>query len=215
MAFGGWPESALDFYDDLEQDNSKSFWTAHKATYDDAVYRPMAELTEELGEEFGETKIFRPYRDVRFSADKTPYKTAIGAMIGSGYIQLSANGLAAGNGMYQLAPDQLDRYRQAVANDLTGNELERTIAGITSQGVSVQGRDALKKAPRGYPEDHPRIELLRYKGLIAWQEWPVEPWLSTAAAKDRVREFLTVTKPLTEWLDGHVGPTELAETRRR
>jgi uncharacterized protein (TIGR02453 family) len=215
MTFSGWPEAALDFYEDLENDNSKSYWTAHKAIYDEAVFRPMAELTDELAEEFGDVKIFRPNRDIRFSADKSPYKTAIGARIGNGYVQLSASGLSAGNGMYHLAADQLERYRQAVAADLTGHELERTIAGVEGHEVGVHGRDVLKKAPRGFPADHPRIELLKYKGLVAWRDWPVEPWLSTPAAMERVREFLTVTRPLADWLDGHVGPSELSDDRRR
>lgn len=215
MAFQGWPEAALDFYDGLEEDNSKTYWTAHKAIYDEAVLGPMTDLTEELGKEFGETKIFRPNRDIRFSADKSPYKTAIGAVIGPGYVQFSASGLAAGNGMYEMASDQLARYRAAVAEDVTGHELERIIADITSHDISVQGRDVLKTAPRGYPADHTRIELLRYKGLIAWREWPVEPWLSTRAAKDKVAEFILTTHPLHDWLHTHVGSSQLAESRRR
>ena len=99
MAFSGWPEEALDFYDGLAADNSKSYWTEHKAVYEDKILRPMTELTEELAAEFGEPKIFRPYRDVRFSHDKSPYKTHIGAVIGgTGYVQLSAEGLGAGAG---------------------------------------------------------------------------------------------------------------------
>lgn len=215
MAFQGWPEAALDFYDGLEEDNSKAYWTAHKAIYDEAVLGPMTDLTEELGKEFGETKIFRPNRDIRFSADKSPYKTAIAAVIGPGYVQFSASGLAAGNGMYEMASDQLARYREAVAEDVTGHELERVIADITSHDISVQGRDVLKTAPRGYPAEHRRIGLLRYKGLIAWQEWPVEPWLSTPAAKDKIAEFIATTQPLHDWLHTHVGPSQLAESRRR
>ena len=215
MTFQGWPEAALDFYDDLEADNSKAFWTAHKETYAKEVLGPMTELVEELGPDFGEFKIFRPYRDVRFSADKTPYKTHIGAMIGTGYIQLSAKGLAAGNGMYQLAPDQLERYRQGVAHDVSGGELQRRVDTIAGSGIDVHGHDALKSAPRGYPADHPRIELLKYKGLIAWKEWPVEPWLATPAAKDRIREFLVTTRPLCDWLDTHVGSSAMPESRRR
>jgi uncharacterized protein (TIGR02453 family) len=215
MAFTGWPLAALDFYDGLEEDNSKTYWTAHKAIYEEAVLGPMTDLTEELGDEFGETKIFRPYRDVRFSADKSPYKTAIGAVIGDGYVQFSANGLAAGNGMYHLASDQLARYRQAVAQDITGHQLKRIITDITSHDISVQGRDVLKTVPRGYPADHQRAELLRYKAIVAWREWPVEPWLSTSAAKDRIAGFLVTTRPLAQWLATHVGPSEQPESRRR
>ncbi|HET7016215.1 MAG TPA: DUF2461 domain-containing protein [Streptosporangiaceae bacterium] len=215
MGFSGWSEAALDFYDGLEEDNSKAYWTAHKAIYDQSVLGPMTELGEELSPEFGEAKIFRPYRDVRFSADKSPYKTGIGAVIGFGYVQFSASGLAAGSGMHQMAPDQIARYRQAVAEDLTGHELERVIEAITKEGYEVHGRDPLKTTPRGYPADHPRIDLLRNKGLVAWQEWPIEPWLSTAAAKDKVAEFFRVSQPLDEWLENHVGPSDVPESRRR
>jgi uncharacterized protein (TIGR02453 family) len=207
MSFSGWPEEALDFYDGLAADNSKTYWTAHKHVYEAAVLGPMTELVEELAPEFGEAKIFRPYRDVRFSKDKAPYKTHIGALVGRGYVQFSAQGLAAGNGMYGMAPDQPDRYRQAVASDRTGGELEEAIAAIEKEGIGVSGRDVLKTAPRGHPADHPRIGLLRYKGLVAWKEWPVEGWLETAAARDRLTGFLRTTRPLSEWLDTNVGPS--------
>jgi uncharacterized protein (TIGR02453 family) len=166
----------------------------------------MTELTEELAPEFGEPKIFRPYRDIRFSADKTPYKTHIGAVVGdAGYVQLSAEGLAAGAGMWQMNPGQLARYRAAVASDRLGPELEHIIAVIEKEGITVHGHGALKSAPRGYPADHPRITLLRYKGLTAWKEWPVEAWLETAAAKDRLVSFFRTARPLCSWLADHVG----------
>ena len=215
MSFEGWPEQALDFYDGLEADNSKAYWQAHKDVYETCVLAPMAELLAELEPEHGETKIYRPYRDVRFSKDKSPYKTAIGAHAGDGYIQLSAAGLAAGSGMYVMAPDQLDRYRTAVAADSSGTELEQIIADLRDQDIDVHGRDSLKSAPRGYPADHERAELLRHKGLVAWKEWPVEPWLATPAAKAKVADFLIATKPLGQWLTLRVGPGAEPAGRRR
>ncbi len=207
MAFSGWPEEALDFYDGLAADNSKSYWTEHKAVYEDKILRPMTELTEELAGEFGEPKLFRPYRDVRFSRDKSPYKTHIGAVIGgSGYVQLSAEGLGAGAGMWQMSPEQLARYRAAVADDIPGGELEQIIARINNHAVDVHGHGALKSAPRGYPADHPRVALLRYKGVTSWKQWPVEAWLETAAAKDRIISFLRTSQPLCSWLAQHAGP---------
>ena len=205
MTFSGWPEEALDFYDGLAADNSKSYWTEHKVTYEQRVLRPMTELTEELAAEFGEPKIFRPYRDVRFSADKSPYKTHIGAVIGgTGYVQLSAEGLGAGAGMWQMAPEHLERYRAAVVSDGPGTELEQVIARIEKADITVHGHGELKSAPRGYPADHPRIVLLRYKGLTAWKQWPVAPWLETGAAKDRIISFFRTTQPLCSWLTDHV-----------
>jgi uncharacterized protein (TIGR02453 family) len=205
MAFSGWPDEALEFYEGLVADNSKIYWTRHKQTYDDCVLGPMSELVAELAPEFGEAKIFRPYRDVRFSKDKTPYKTHIGALVGSGYVQFSAQGLAAGDGMYHLAPDQLERYRQAVADDRAGPQLTKVIAEVEGQGIEVHGQDPLKTAPRGYPADHPRIDLLRCKGLIAWQQWPAAEWLGTAAAAGRITGFLRAARPLSTWLTAHVG----------
>jgi uncharacterized protein (TIGR02453 family) len=205
MAFSGWTEEALDFYDGLAADNCKSYWAAHKAVYEDKVLRPMTELTEELAAEFGEPKIFRPYRDVRFSRDKTPYKTHIGAVIGgSGYVQFSVEGLGVGAGMWEMGTEQLARYREAVASDGAGKELERIAAEIETAGITVHGHGVLKSAPRGYPADHPRIALLRYKGITAWQQWPVGPWLDTASAKDRIVSFLRTTRPLCSWLSSNV-----------
>jgi uncharacterized protein (TIGR02453 family) len=213
MAFRGWPAEALEFYEGLEADNSKTYWTANRTVYDEQVLAPMTELLAELSPEFGDAKIFRPYRDVRFSADKSPYKTAIGATIGSGYVQLSADGLGAGSGMWMMAPDQLDRYRRAVANDRTGVELVKVIAAIEKASIEVGGHGSLKTAPKGYASDHPRIELLRHKGLVAWQGWPVAAWLGTAAAKKRVVDFLRTTRPLVGWLDTNVGSSTSADSR--
>src|SRR5215471_1832694 len=160
MAFSGWAEQALDFYEGLEADNTKTYWTRQKAVYEERVLRPMTELLDELGPEFGESKIFR-------------------------------------------------RYREAVAADRTGGELEELIAGVEKQGIEVHGRDVLKTVPRGYPADHPRAGLLRYKGIVAWREWPPEPWLETAAAKDHIAGFLRATRPLGDWLTANVGPSTM------
>src|SRR5579875_3124938 len=214
VAFKGWPAEALEFYEGLEADNSRSCWMANKGVYEDAVRAPMVALLADLEHEFGAGRIYRPYRDLRFSPDKTPYKTVMGASLeDGGYVQISSHGLAAASGMYHMASDQLDRYRRAVAHDLTGEQLERIIAEAAGRKVVITGRSSLKTAPRGYPKDHPRIGLLRHKGLIAWQEWPAAAWLGTAAAKDRVITFLREARPLRDWLDKHVGESELAEER--
>jgi uncharacterized protein (DUF2461 family) len=116
--------------------------------------------------------------------------------------------------MWEMAPDQLDRYRQAVAADRPGRELARRVAKARAAGLDVTGHGELKTAPKGYPKDHPRIELLRYKGLIAWQEWPAGPWLGTKRAKDRLVEFLKTSKPTTRRLQNNVEPSTLPEGTR-
>ena len=215
MAFRGWKVEALEFFEGLEADNSKAYWQPRKEVYDTIVRAPMEELLAELEPEFGEGRIFRPYRDVRFSRDKSPYKTAIGATIGEGYVQIDARGLAVGSGKWEMASDQLERYREAVADESSGEELHRIVAAARAKGLDVHGHDVLKTAPKGYPKDHPRIELLRYKGLIAWREWPAGAWLGTKRAKDRIVEFLEQSKPLVGWLQTNVGDSTLPDRGRR
>ncbi|MBF9067362.1 DUF2461 domain-containing protein [Streptacidiphilus fuscans] len=207
MSFQGWPAEALEFFEGLEADNSKTYWTSHKDAYERCVREPLEQLLEELAPAYGEGKIFRPYRDVRFSPDKSPYKTHIGAILeGGGYVQLSAEGLGAGSGRYVMSPGQLARYREAVSDERRGATLEAVLAKLTRGGeIALMSHDRLKSAPRGYPKDHPRIELLRNKSLAAWRQWPVEPWLGTAEAKKRVVQFLKATRPLNEWLEANVG----------
>ncbi len=208
MAFSGWPIEAVEFYQGLAADNSKTYWTAHRSVYETSVYAPMAGLLAELTDEFGGGRISRPYRDVRFSKDKSPYKTGIYATLErGGYVRFSAEGLTAGTGYYLMAPDQLDRYRRAVADDVPGADLVAIIGRLDAKQITVSGTASLKSAPKGYPRDHPRIDLLCHKDLIAWRDWPVAAWLGTAAAKKRVVEFLRTAAPLHAWLDERVGPS--------
>jgi uncharacterized protein (TIGR02453 family) len=214
MTFKGWPETALAFYEGLEADNSKTYWLGHKEVYERDVKAPMDALLAELTAEFGEPKLFRPYRDTRFSRDKSPYKTAIAATIGAAYVQVSADGLFAGGGMYHMMPDQLARFREAVASDRSGKNLEKVVATVTKSGLNVHAFEELKTAPKGYPKDHPRIGLLRMKGLVASRSWEPAAWLSTAGAKRRIVDALRATKPLFGWLDANVGPSTEDGTRR-
>lgn len=210
MTFNGWPVDAIEFYERLEDDNSKLFWTEHKQVYEECVKAPMEALLADLEYRYGAGKIFRPYRDVRFSKDKTPYKTNIAAQLEKGgYVSLSADAFATGTGYYMMAKDQLERFRQAIDDDTTGEQLVAIAAELTREGIEVTSRESLKTAPRGYPKDHPRIEFLRMKGCIAWREWEIGAWLDTPEPRDRVDEFLAAAKPLIDWLDANVGPSDL------
>ena len=215
MSFRGWPAEAIEFYEGLEADNSKTYWNENKSVYENLVRGPMMELLAELSGEFGAAKLFRPYRDVRFSTDKAPYKTTIAATVElGGYIQLSAEGLGVGCGMWMMAPDQLERYRKAVSDELCGAKLAAVLDRLRSAGIKAGGHESLKTAPKGYAKDHPRIELLRYKGVTSWQQWPPGPWLGKPAAKDRVIKFFHSSRPLSDWLDANVGPSSIEDARR-
>lgn len=213
VTFTGIPAAAFDFYARLEADNTKAFWTANKATYDEGVRGSIVELGEELSDH-GPFHVFRPHNDLRFSKNKPPYKTAQGMYGeregGAGYyVQISAEGLMVAAGYYAMAKDQLERFRAAVDADATGREIESIAAGLAQAGSSIGAIGELKTAPRGYPKDHPRIELLRRKGLMASRQFPVAAWMHTAKAATRIRSVWADAAPLCDWLDAHVGPSTL------
>ena len=209
MGFSGWSAQAVEFFTGLQADNTKAYWGQHKAFYEASVREPMAELLAELSGEFGPGRISRPYRDVRFRADKSPYQTEIYATLErGGYVKFSADGLAAALGYFMISAGQLERYRRAASDETAGTRLAEVVARLRAEGLQVGGGQTLKSAPRGYPSDHPRIDLLRYKGVICWQQWPVAPWLSTPEAKDHVACVLRTGAPLQDWLDRQVGPPD-------
>jgi uncharacterized protein (TIGR02453 family) len=216
--FEGFPERALIFYEGLQADNSKTYWTDHKAVYEECVRGPMLALLAELEPEFGAGRFFRPYRDVRFSKDKTPYKTNAAATVGDGhgaglYLSLSADGLFVGGGYYHTAPDQVERLRRAVADDMRGAELERLLARARKAGFEVHG-DRMVRTPRGYPADHPRAELLKHRTLTAHRHWEPEPWLHEREALSRIRKAWRALDPLTGWLGSNVGASDQPRERR-
>ncbi|MFC6934680.1 DUF2461 domain-containing protein [Actinomadura yumaensis] len=206
MAFSGFGEAAFEFYEGLLADNSRSYWTARKSDYERHVRGPMGELCAELEDEFGPAKLFRPYRDVRFSKDKTPYKTHQGGITPEGfYVQVDADGLMVAGGMYAPTTEQLHRYRAAVDEDLSGKELETIVDGLREEGLEIGG-DRLKTRPRGTPPDHPRLDLLRHRSLYAHEGWPSDPWMATSELVERVRVAWRRLRPLVEWGHTHIGP---------
>ena len=208
-AFSGIPEAALDFYDDLEVDNTKSFWAAHKETYETAVRGPMTALARALEDEFGAAKVFRPYRDVRFAKDKTPYKTHQGLFVPRGpatgfYLEVAAPGVRVGVGYYEASGPRLARIRDAIADDRRGADLGRILATLTAAGWELGG-EWLKTTPRGYAADHPRIELLRHKSMTLGRSYGFEPFIHTPELLDRVREDWRQAAPFVEWVSQNAG----------
>ena len=211
MTFSGLPDEAFWFYEGLEADNSRGYWQAHRDTYDQHVRAPVQALCDALEGEFGPAHLFRPHRDVRFSRDKSPYKTHQGAFVavedGIGYyLQVAADGLLVAAGFRSHAPDQVERYRAAVDDETAGRRLEEIVDALVSAGFETGG-DRLATRPRGTPPDHPRLDLLRHRSLTASRHWPPEPWVHTTAVLDRVRDAWHETAPLVDWVATHVGPT--------
>ena len=207
--FLGFPEQAVRFYAELERNNTRAFWGAHKKEYDELVRAPMLALGDTLEAEFGQVKVFRPNRDVRFSPDKSPYKTYQGAIAGRDagigyYVEISASGLLVGGGYHSHSSAQVQRYRRAVDEDPAGSQLHQVVTGLRSAGFDLEG-GRLKTAPRGYARDHPRLELLQFTSLMALKRFGTPGWLSSPKALDRVRVTWQAIRPLTEWITRHVG----------
>ncbi len=207
--FTGFPEAALDFYDDLELDNTRSFWTAHKQVYESAVRTPMLALAAALEDEFGQAKVFRPYRDVRFAKDKTPYKTHQGAFVARGpstgfYVQLAAPGVRIGAGFYSVDSGQLARIREAIDDERRGTELERILGWLRTKGWELSG-DLLKTSPRGYDAGHPRIDLLRHKSMTLGKSYGFEPFIHTPELLTRVRRDWRQARPFVDWVCEQTG----------
>lgn len=219
MGFEGWSPRAVAWFEGLERDNSREYFNGTRELYEDAVKGPLLALLAELEGEFGgKAKMFRPHRDVRFSADKSPYKTQASAYLQSGdgaghYVEVSMDGLMAGSGMYQLARDQLARYRQAVDDPSPGGQLADVVDALRAGGYGIHG-EALKTAPRGFSRDHPRVALLRHRGLFLMADIPPGGELYSRRALDHVRTTWRAAAPLNAWLTTHVGPTEEVFARR-
>ncbi|MET4093886.1 DUF2461 domain-containing protein [Arthrobacter sp. UYCu712] len=208
--FEGIPDAAFRFYAELEHNNNRDWWLEHKAIYDDAVKGPLSLLLAELEPAFGAAKLFRPNRDVRFSLDKSPYKTAQGAFASTAegvgfYLQLDADGLLIGAGCHTHTPAQLARYRSAVDAGASGGELQEIVQAVESAGFAVEG-ESLKTVPRGFDKDHPRAGLLKHKSLTAGVEVGQPGWLSTPGASTEVARRWEELRPLVEWISRYAAP---------
>jgi uncharacterized protein (TIGR02453 family) len=205
VSFAGFGEGAVEFYDGLAADNSKPYWTDNRDLYDGHVRAPMQALLADLEAEFGPGKIFRPYRDLRFAHDKRPYKDHCGATAGPYYVQVGSDGLMAAGGYYRMSGDQVARFRTAVDDPRRGEDLVKRLDALRADGIEIAG-ETLRTRPRGFAADHPRIDLLRHKGLYGVRTWPPDDVLHEPAARERVAGAWRALTPLVEWLADHVGP---------
>lgn len=217
MTASGFRPAAFGWFAGLEADNSREWFHAHRATYDDDVRGPLQALLEELG---GDAPVWiaRPNRDLRFAADKTkPYKDrCYGAIDGRLYAEIAREGLFAGTGYRALDSAQLQRFRAAVDADASGTALESIVGALTAGGVSTWG-EALKTVPRGFDRDHPRAALLRHKMLIAGSRLAPDPAVRDIphdVALAHLRDTWVACAPLLAWLDEHVGAGETPPRRR-
>ena len=227
-AVGAQPEAALQWFDDLDADNSREFWQARKDDYRRHVREPfdavLASLDAALpatGLSHGGWRVYRPHQDTRFTPGGAPLKTFIAGVAETGgggglFVQLEKRGLMAALGMPYLAPDQLAAWRRVAADDATGPEVAALVARARDAGLKVKGGrpDPLKAAPRGYRADHPRIELLRWKGVEALRWLGRDAWLDAPGRAEAVVSTWQAGAPVLTWLERHVGPSAMPRPGR-
>lgn len=207
-AFSGIPVAAVDFYEDLALHNTREWWQENRHIYDLNVRAPITELMLSLAAEFGEAKVYRPYRDARFSKDRTPLKDHQGAVIQvedavAYYFQVGASGVMVAGGWYAPLGRQLERYRQAVSGPLSA-EL-RNLMKKLGKTFELDGRP-MKTQPRGVDPDHPNLDLLRFKALTASRHYCDPDIYSVASFEKVVRKDFRALTPVIDWLADVVGP---------
>lgn len=204
-AFAGWKGDFKGFFLGLQMNNSKAYFESHRKQYEQDVKAPMVALLADLEAEFGAARLSRPNRDIRFSADKSPYKTNIYASTSAGgYVALDADGLVAGGGRHMMEPSDLVTFREAVAAKGSGEKIATIVSALRTKGYEVAGQE-LKRVPSPHPQDHPRGDLLKHKRLIYWRRWAIEPWIATPKALERVSVAWVDGRDLEGWLSRHLG----------
>lgn len=166
-SFSGIPTAAFTFFKNLATNNNREWFLAHKSEYESQCHSAFKALTIALRPPSGAEKISRIYRDVRFSKDKSPYHTHVSAVLDGFYLQLNAEGLYVGTGLYMPEPPVLGRLRSAIDDESSGMELVNLVATLRQRGHTVESHESVASAPRGFSADHPRIELLRMKDIHA------------------------------------------------
>jgi uncharacterized protein (TIGR02453 family) len=215
--FRGFPPGALAFLRELEDNNDRDWFKANRARYEECLREPAEALGRELCE-FGDPRLFRPWNDTRFRPGP-PIKEHVGLAIGyegagGYYVQLSLDGLMVAAGLHQPTPDQLERMRQAIDEPRSAAVLTRALRRSQRAGLEP-GEPDLVRAPRGYPVDHPRIELLRRRRMTVARVHALEPWIHGEEAGARIRAELRATVPLVRWLHERVGPPQRRAGARR
>ncbi|HOG28562.1 MAG TPA: DUF2461 domain-containing protein, partial [Vicinamibacterales bacterium] len=203
----------------LERHNRRDWFRARKARYDEVVRGPMLALVQRFAADLPafapdlvadpRVSLYRPYRDTRFSADKAPIKTHIGALFphrllprheGAGfYVEVAPHRVWYGGGMYMPSTTALQQVREHVAAH------HRRLARIVSapafrRTYGVLEGNRLQRVPRGFPADHPAADFLKHRQFLAGCERPAEFAASPAFYRTVLAAFKALA-PLTAFLN--------------
>jgi uncharacterized protein (TIGR02453 family) len=226
-AFRGFPDSRGDFFLSLALHNDRDWFQYHRTEYEQGWAEPMAALLAGVREglrsaygrrPLGDPKVFRIHRDVRFSKDKTPYKTHVagwipvetggkpspGASPAAMYLQVGVDTRFTGSGCWTLEPDALKRFRSALLDPRRGAALARLLDALTAKGFSLSCAESLVRVPAGVDPDHPRAALLRMKGLVVDPGEAPRRLLTRPELADWLVEKARAAAPVVNWLAEHV-----------
>ena len=219
--FVGMPDEGLAFLEDLEERNTKEFFDANKGVFREQVQAPFAALVEAAAArlrrsvpDLGEPKVFRIYRDLRFSKDKTPYKTSMSASlpsradqedggpgVGTGYyVNVGPAGLYTASGLYHAARPDLELVRAAIADPDTGPELEAILGKAATKGLEPW-LDPLQRTPRSWPAAHPRAGQLKARTQVLNPPPHRAPRRQTAELHDHLLADWKAMIPFNRWLE--------------
>ncbi len=176
MMFKGFPPDGVRFLQELKENNSKEWFAQNKRRYKEGLEGPGREFVATMEESLGEPwqgKVFRFYRDLRFSKDKTPYNTHLRISFTAPgeaglFFSLEPDKLVLGAGLFEFPKQHLERYRQDI-DSARGGALEKVLVKAQESGFRCEEPE-LKRVPRGWGQDHPRADLLRRKGLCLWRD---------------------------------------------
>jgi len=219
ISFAGFPKESLVFLKNLKRNNNRDWFQENKSIYKSMVDEPahsfLEGITGKLTKLSGEPmsgKVFRIYRDVRFSKDKTPYNAHIRmSFVRQGAnkktcgeapmfsISIEPDRLLLGLGYFEFSKNLLLPYQNAVANDTTGKALEKIMVKMNKMGFEFEG-DEYKRVPSGFDKEHPRSDLLRRKGLSLWSERSIPKELYSSKAIDFCIKKYREMFPLYKWL---------------
>ncbi len=223
--FQGFDRDAMQFWHELAAEMSKHWYLANKQRYEDLWLTPLMALLHGVAgrlaavykpHKLGEPGALRLHRDVRFSRDKTPYKTHIAAVLrlagrpiaqagnAALYVHIGLDEEYVGVGCYYFDAAKLARWRRAVVG-APGTALLPILARLRKAGYTVGSHDDYKRVPRGFAPDHPRADLLKKRGLTcAFPEIPAG-LLHEPGWADWVFRHARATAPLVIWLHRYVG----------
>lgn len=229
--FSGFPPGGFDFFLELQTKQSREWFKANKGRYEQLWVQPlealMADLAQRLSDVFpamtqSPRHIFRIYRDTRFSADKSPFKTHIAAhvpirphlaegdwSVPSVYIHFGLDDSIAAMGRWGMDKDALQTFRQAIDDERKGGEIKKIVDKLLTNGFQVSSHETLKRVPAPYATDHPRAELLKLKGLAVSIPNLPEELMGSSDLADWLSDRLHQAAPIAAWLEKHVkaGPT--------